>query len=54
MRLNITGTILLFKSLSMVSDEVLTNFQRVPDNLPFAQGVKLLEAEHEKLALASH
>lgn len=54
MRLNITGTILLFKSLSMVSDEVLTDFQRVPDNLPFVQGVKLLEAEQEKLALASH
>jgi hypothetical protein len=50
MNLNITGKILFFKSLSMVSDEVLSDFRRVPSDLSFAQGVKLLEAEQEKLA----
>jgi hypothetical protein len=49
MQLNITGKILLFKSLNMISDEVFTDFRRMPDNLPFAQGVKLLQAEQEKL-----
>jgi hypothetical protein len=49
MRLNITGTILLVKPLSMVSDEVFSDFRRVPDNLTFAQGVNLLEEERNKL-----
>jgi hypothetical protein len=52
--LNITGKILLFKTLSMVSDETFSGFQRVPDNLPFSQGVELLRAEQEKLARNSH
>ena len=50
MDLNITGKILLFKSISMVWDEVFSNFRRVPDNLTFAQGVDLLKTEQEKLA----
>jgi hypothetical protein len=50
MSLNITGKILLFKGLSMVSDELFSDFRRVPDDLTFAQGVKLLEAEQERLA----
>ena len=50
MSLSLTGKILLFKPLSMVSDEVFSDFQRVPDDLSFAQGVKLLKAEQEKLA----
>lgn len=50
MNLNITGKILFFKSLSKVSDEVLSDFRRVPSDLSFAKGVKLLEAEQEKLA----
>jgi hypothetical protein len=50
MDLNITGKILFFKSLSMVSDEVFSDFRRVPDNLPFAQGVELLKAEQERSA----
>ena len=49
MSLNITGKILLFKGLSMVSDEVFTDFRRVPENLTFAQGVELLRAEKQKL-----
>jgi len=54
MSLNITGKILLFKSLSMVSDESFSDFQRMPDNLPFAKGVELLKAEQENLARNGH
>lgn len=50
MDLNITGKILLFKTIAMVSDEVFSDFRRVPDNLTFAQGVELLKAEEQKLA----
>lgn len=53
MALKMTGKILLFKSISINSDEVLSNFQRVPENLPFGKGVELLKAEREKLAYAS-
>ncbi|MGO9085113.1 MAG: hypothetical protein ACLP6G_18315 [Terriglobales bacterium] len=49
MDLSITGKILLFKTLTMVSDEVFSDFQRVPDNLPFSQGVELLKVEEQKL-----
>jgi hypothetical protein len=50
MHLNITGKILLIKNLNMISDEVLTNYRRVPDHLTFAKGVDLLKAEQEKQA----
>jgi hypothetical protein len=50
MSLSITGKILLFKGLSMVSEEVFSDFRRVPDNLTFGQGVRLLKTEEEKLA----
>jgi len=54
MSLSLTGKILLFKTLSMVSDEVFSDFRRVPDDLSFAQGVKLLKAEHEKPGRDEH
>lgn len=54
MTLNITGKILLFKSLSMISDEVLSDFQKMPANLTFAQGVEKLKAEQEKLVRNRH
>jgi len=50
MALKMTGKILMFKSFSMISDEVFTGFQRVPENLPFAKGVELLKTERQKLA----
>lgn len=53
MSLNITGKILLVKGLSMVSDEVFSDFRRMPDNLTFAQGVAALNTEQQKLAHAS-
>jgi hypothetical protein len=54
MKLDIGGKILLFKSISMVSDEVFTDFRRVPDDLTFSQGVNLLMGEREKLAHSEH
>jgi hypothetical protein len=50
MTLSFTGKILLVKSFNMASDEVLSDFRRVPANLTFAQGVDLLKAEQVKLA----
>jgi hypothetical protein len=50
MSLDITGKILLFKSLSMISDEKLSDFHPVPDDLTFAKGVDILKTEQEKLA----
>ena len=50
MSMKITGKILFFKSISMISDESLSDFHAVPQDLTFAKGVELLMAEHEKLA----
>lgn len=50
MNLDITGKIFFVKSLSMISDEVFSDFHRVADDLTFAQGVKMLQAEEEKRA----
>lgn len=54
MTLSITGKILLFKGLSVVSDEVLSDFRKMPDHLTFAQGVEMLRTEHDKLAHNTH
>ena len=50
MTLNFNGKILLVKNLSIVSDEVFSDFQRLPDNVPFAQGVEMLKSEQASLA----
>jgi len=50
MKLQITGKILLFKSISLMSEDVLSDFRRVPESLTFAQAVQLLKAEQEKYA----
>ncbi len=50
MNLHITGKVLIFKSLSMISKEVFSDFRAVPNNTTFAQGVELLKTEEEKLA----
>jgi hypothetical protein len=52
--LNVTGKLLLFKNLKMVTDEVLTDFRKMPENLTFAQAVEMLKAEQEKLAHNAH
>lgn len=49
MSLNIRGKILVFKGISMVSDETFSDFHPVPDGLTFAKGVDLLKNEQEKL-----
>jgi len=48
MVLSFTGKILLLKTININSDEVFTNFHRVPDNTSFAQGVELLKTEKAK------
>jgi hypothetical protein len=50
MTLSFTGKVLLVKSFNMVSDEVLSDFRRVPATMTFAQGVDLLKTEQAKLA----
>jgi len=50
MSLNLTGKILFFKSINIVSDETLTDFRHVAPDLTFAQGVEMLKAEHARLA----
>jgi hypothetical protein len=54
MKLDITGKILLFKGLSLVSDEVLSDFQKMPENLTFAQAVERLKSEQDKVAHDNH
>lgn len=50
MNLSMTGKILLFKGISVVSEEVLSDFHLMPEQLTFAQGVQILKKEEEKLA----
>jgi len=50
MSLNFTGKILFFKGISIKSEEVFSNFRRVPADTTFAQGVEMLKAEEAKLA----
>lgn len=50
MRLEFNGKILLFKNIAIKSEEVFTNFRRVPADITFAQGVELLKKEQSRLA----
>jgi hypothetical protein len=50
MRLRFTGKLLLFKSIALKSDEVFSDFRRVPADTTFAKGVEMLKAERVKLA----
>jgi hypothetical protein len=47
--LSVTGRLLLFKAINLVSDEVLSGFEKMPENLTFEQGVGILRTEQEKL-----
>ncbi len=49
MSLKMTGKILMFKSLSMISDETFNDFHEVPQNLTFGKGVETLMSEQQKL-----
>ena len=48
-QLNFTGKVMMVKSILIKSDETLSDFQRVPDDLTFPKGVELLEQEWAKL-----
>jgi hypothetical protein len=50
MSLSFTGKILLIKSFALKTDELFSDFRRVPDDTTFAQGVEMLKAEEAKLA----
>jgi hypothetical protein len=50
MSLRMTGKVLLVKNLNLMSDEVFSNFRRLPEDLPFARAVEMLKTEQEKLA----
>jgi hypothetical protein len=50
MNLNVTGKVLIFKTLNFFTQEVFSDFQRVPDDTSFAQGVELLKTAEQKLA----
>ncbi len=54
MNLNMSGKILMFKGLSIVSDEALSDFHLLPSKLTFAEGVQILKTEGEKLARDQH
>jgi hypothetical protein len=48
--LNITGKILMIKGISMISDEVLSDFHKMPEDLSFAEGVERMKMQEEKQA----
>jgi hypothetical protein len=50
MNLNFTGKIMMFKRLTIRSDEVYSDFRPVPRNLTFAQGFALLKKQEALLA----
>jgi hypothetical protein len=53
MSLSFTGKILLFKSIAIKSEEVFSDFRRVPATTTFAQGVEMLKAEQARLGRTS-
>jgi hypothetical protein len=54
MVLNFTGKILLLKSLNIKTDEVFSDFWRVPESMTIAQGVELLESQDVRSAQAQN
>ncbi len=49
MDLRFTGRVLLFKSINIQSKEVYSDFQPVPEDLSFAQGLQMLEKKQEAM-----
>ena len=52
MRLDLTGKIMMVKRLAIKSEEIFTDFRRVPDDLTFAKGIELLKNEQARLERA--
>jgi hypothetical protein len=48
MRLDFAGKVFLFKNIAIKSEEVFSDFRRVPASITFAEGVKMLEQEQSK------
>lgn len=46
LHVNMHGKVLFFKTIGVQQDETQTNFQRVPDNLTFAQAEEDLRGKH--------
>jgi len=54
MSLSFTGKLLLFKSLLIKSTETYRDFQPVPPNLTFAQGVALLKKQQQEMTASGN
>ena len=54
MVLSFTGKILLLKSLNIKTDEVFSDFWRVPESMTIVQGVELLESQEVRSAQAQN
>jgi hypothetical protein len=50
MHLDFNGKIMMFKSLTIKSDETFTDFRPVPENLTFAQAIELLKKQEDTVA----
>jgi len=50
MSLKMTGKILMFKGISMISDEKFSDFRQMPGDLTFGKAADVLKDEQEKLA----
>ncbi len=49
MNLDFHGKILMLKSLDIHTDEVFTDFRKVPSNLTFAAGISMLEQQQQAM-----
>jgi hypothetical protein len=49
MSLSFTGKIMMFKTITIKSDEILSDFRRIPPDTNFAKGVELLKTEELRL-----
>jgi len=48
LQLNLTGKIMMFKKLSIMSEERFGDFRRVPEDTTFAKGIELVKAEQAR------
>jgi len=50
MHLDFNGKIMMFKNLTIKSDDTFTDFRPVPENLTFAQAIELLKKQEDTVA----
>ena len=46
----LTGKVLMLKTLNLSADEVFSDFQRLPTDMPFARAVVLIQSQQDKIA----